>query len=90
MNKTELTKAIAEKANLTQAAAGDYLNATIDAITEALIEGQEIAIPGFGTYKITERAARTGRNPATGATIEIPASKAISFKASKALNEKLN
>ena len=89
MNKTELVKVVAEKANLTLGAAGDVVNAVVDAISEALVEGQEVALPGFGTYKVSERAARTGRNPATGATIEIPASKSISFKASKTLNEKI-
>ena len=90
MNKTELVKAVAEKADLTLVAAGEVVNAVVEVIGNALVEGQEVAIPGFGTYKVSERAARTGRNPATGATIEIPASKSVSFKASKALNEKLN
>ena len=89
MNKTELVKAVAEKADLTLVAAGEVVNAVVEVIGNALVEGQEVAIPGFGTYKVSERAARTGRNPATGATIEIPASKSVSFKASKALNEKL-
>ena len=90
MNKTELVKVVAEKTNLTLTAANDALNAVLDAISEALVEGQEVALPGFGTYKVSERAARTGRNPATGETIEIAASKSVSFKASKALNGKLS
>lgn len=90
MNKTELVKAVAEKADVTAVVAGDVVNAMLEVIGNTLVEGQEVAIVGFGTYKVTERAARTGRNPATGATIEIPASKSVSFKASKTLNEKLN
>lgn len=90
MNKTELVKVVAEKADLTLAVAGDVVTAVVDAISQALIEGQEVAIPGFGTYKVAERAARTCRNPKTGETINVPASKSVSFKVSKALNEKLN
>ena len=90
MNKTELVKAVAEKAGQPINLTGDVVNAMLEVIGSTLVEGQEIAIAGFGTYKVSERAARTGRNPATGATIEIPASKSVSFKASKTLNEKLN
>lgn len=90
MNKTELVKAVAEKTNLTLVAAGDVVNAVFGSITEALVEGQEVALPGFGTYKVAERAERTCRNPKTGETIKVPASKSVSFKVSKALNEKLN
>lgn len=90
MNKAELTRVIAEKAGATLSAAGDCLNAVLDAISEALVEGQEVSIPGFGTFKVAERAARTCRNPKTGETIEVAASKAINFKVSKALNDKLN
>ena len=89
MNKTELVKAVAEKTEMSMAAAGDAVAAVLDAISEALVEGQEVALAGFGTYKVAERAARTGRNPKTGEAIEIPASKSVSFKASKALNSKL-
>ena len=90
MNKTELVRTVAEKADLTLAAAGDVVSAVFDVISAALIDGQEVAIPGFGTYKVAERAARTCRNPKTGETIEVPASKSVNFKVSKALNEKLN
>ena len=90
MNKTELTKVVAEKTNLTLVAAGDAVAAVIGAISEALMEGQEIALPGFGTFKVAERAERTCRNPKTGELIQVPASKSVSFKVSKALNEKLN
>lgn len=90
MNKTELVKAVAEKTGLTLTAAGNAVNAVFDAIGEALVEGQEVAVPGFGTYKVAERAARTCRNPRTGETIEVPASKSVSFKVSKTVNAKLN
>ena len=90
MNKTELVRVVADKAGLTLAVAGDCVNAVLDTISEALIEGQEVSIPGFGTYKVSERAARSCRNPKTGETIEVPASKSIGFKVSKALNEKHN
>ena len=90
MNKAELIRVVAEKADLTLAASGDCVNAVLDAICEGLVEGNEVAIPGFGTFKVTKRAARTCRNPKTGETIEVAASKAISFKVSKALNDKLN
>ena len=90
MNKAELIRVVAEKADLTLAASGDYVNAVFDAICEGLVEGNEVSIPGFGIFKVSERAARTCRNPKTGETIEVPASKAISFKVSKALNDKLN
>ena len=90
MNKTELVKAVAEKTNLTLVAAGDVVSAVIGTISEALVEGQEVALPGFGTYKVSQRAERTCRNPKTGETIKVPACKSVSFKVSKALNEKLN
>ncbi len=90
MNKTELVRAVAEKTDLTLAVAGDAVNAAVEAIVNALVAGEEVAIPGFGAFKVTDRAARTGRNPQTGETVEIAASKAVSFKVSKTLKEKLN
>lgn len=90
MNKTELVRVVAEKADLTQAVAADAVNATIDAIVEALGEGEEVSLLGFGTFKVAERAARTARNPQTGETVEVAASKAVGFKVSKALKDKLN
>lgn len=90
MNKTELVRTVAEKADLTLAVAGDAVNAVVEAIVNALVAGEEVAVPGFGTFKVSERAARTGRNPQTGETVEIAASKAISFKVSKTVKEKLN
>ena len=90
MNKTELVKVVAEKADLTQAVAADAVNAIVDAIVESLVEGNEVAILGFGSFKVADRTARTARNPQTGEMVEVPASKAVSFKVSKALKEKLN
>lgn len=90
MNKTELVRVVAEKADLTQAVASDAVNATIDAIVEALAEGEEVSLLGFGTFKVAERAARTARNPQTGETVEVAAAKAVGFKVSKALKDKLN
>ena len=90
MNKTELVKVVAEQADLTQAVAADAVNAMVDAIVESLVEGNEVAILGFGSFKVTDRPARTARNPQTGEMVEVPESKAVSFKVSKALKEKLN
>lgn len=90
MNKTELVKVVAEKADLTQAVAADAVNAMVDAIIEKLAEGDEVAILGFGSFKVAERSARTARNPQTGEMVEVPASKAVTFKLSKSLKEKLN
>lgn len=90
MNKTELIKAVAEKSGVAQNVAGDVVNALVDVVVEALADGQEVALVGFGTFKVSERAARTARNPQTGETIEIAASKAPTFKVSKALKDKLN
>lgn len=90
MNKTELVRVVADKADLTLAVAGDAVNAALDAIVEALAEGEEVAILGFGAFKVAERAARTARNPQTGEIVEVPESKAVTFKVSKALKDKLN
>lgn len=90
MNKTELVKVVAEKADLTQAVAADAVNAMVDAIVEKLAEGDEVAILGFGSFKVADRPARTARNPQTGEMVEVPASKAVTFKLSKSLKEKLN
>jgi len=90
MNKTELVKVVADKANLTQAVAGEAVNAVLEGIVAALENGEEVALLGFGSFKVSDRAARTARNPQTGEVIEVPASKALTFKASKALKEKFN
>ena len=87
MNKTELTEAIADQAGLTKADAGRALDATIDTISKALKKGDTVSLIGFGTFSVKKRAARTGRNPATGETIKIKASKTPSFKAGKAFKD---
>jgi DNA-binding protein HU-beta len=87
MNKGELIEAIAAGADMTKADAGRALDATLEAITKALKKGDKVTIPGFGTYSVTKRAARTGRNPATGETIKIKAKKTPKFKAGAGLSE---
>ena len=85
MTKSELIKQIAERAELTQAKAAEALQAFEAVVTDELSKGGEVTLTGFGTFKVAERAARTGRNPQTGAEIQIAASKVPSFKAGKAL-----
>ncbi|HEB97770.1 MAG TPA: HU family DNA-binding protein [Sedimenticola thiotaurini] len=90
MNKTELVEAMAEAADISKAAAGRALDGMIAAITQALQDGDQVAIAGFGTFSVRERAARTGRNPQTGETIEIKASRNPAFKAGKGLKDAVN
>ena len=90
MNKSELIDAIASSAELTKADAGRALDATIAAITASLAAGDAVALVGFGTFSVRKRAARQGRNPQTGATIKIKASKNPGFKAGKALKDAVN
>lgn len=87
MNKTTLIAQIAEKSGLTRKQAEAALNALTDTITETLKAGDKVQMMGFGSFEIKERAARTGRNPATGETIEIPASKTPVFKAGKSFRD---
>ena len=87
MNKVELVAAIADKAGITKADAERALNAFTETVEETLKKGEQIALVGFGTFGIVERAAREGRNPATGKTIKIPAKKAPQFTAGKALKD---
>jgi DNA-binding protein HU-beta len=87
MNKGDLIEAIAKGSDLSKADADRALNATLDAITKTLKKGDKVTIPGFGTFSITKRAARTGRNPATGESIKIKAKKTPKFKAGSALAE---
>ena len=89
MNKTELIAAVAEKAGLSKKDAEKALNATVDAITEALVNGDKVQLVGFGGFETKQREARMGRNPKTKETIEIPASKLPVFKAGKALKDKV-
>ncbi|MFM5544394.1 nucleoid-associated protein HU-beta [Aeromonas veronii] len=90
MNKSQLIDKIADGADISKAAAGRALDAFIDAVGEALKEGDQVALVGFGTFAVRERAARSGRNPQTGATIEIAAGKVPAFKAGKALKDTVN
>ncbi|WP_323972502.1 nucleoid-associated protein HU-beta [Aeromonas hydrophila] len=90
MNKSQLIDKIADGADISKAAAGRALDAFIDAVGEALKDGDQVALVGFGTFAVRERAARSGRNPQTGATIEIAAGKVPAFKAGKALKDAVN
>ncbi|MDD9209443.1 nucleoid-associated protein HU-beta [Aeromonas dhakensis] len=90
MNKSQLIDKIADGADISKAAAGRALDAFIDVVGEALKEGDQVALVGFGTFAVRERAARSGRNPQTGATIEIAAGKVPAFKAGKALKDAVN
>ncbi len=90
MNKTELIDAVAETADLTKAEAGRAVDAVVAAVTKALKGGDAVTLVGFGTFQVRDRAARTGRNPKTGDTIKIAASKNPSFKAGKALKDAVN
>lgn len=90
MNKTELRDAIASHAELTTAQADKALEAVITTITQAVTAGDKVTVPGFGTFESRERAARTGRNPQTGETMEIAASKAPAFKPAAAFKNSVN
>lgn len=90
MNKSEFIQAMSEKSGLTVKDATTALNATLEVIQESLQKGESVSLVGFGTFEVKERAARTGRNPQTKQPIEIPASKAPSFKAGKPLKEAIN
>ena len=90
MNKTELVTAIAEITELTKKDADNALKAFIDVVTDELVKGEKIQLVGFGTFEVSERPAREGRNPQTGETMEIKASKAPKFKAGKALKDIIN
>mgnify|MGYP000610338733 FL=1 len=90
MNKSELIEAIAESADISKAAAGRAIDAVVESVTNALKSGDQVTLIGFGTFSVKDRAARTGRNPQTGAEIQIAAAKIPSFKAGKNLKERLN
>ena len=87
MNKTELIAITAEKAGLTKKDAERAVNAAIDAITAALVAGEKVQVAGFGIFETKKREARTGRNPHTKETIQIPATRVAAFKASKTLKD---
>ena len=90
MNKTELRDAIASHAELSNAQADKALEAVITSITNAVAGGDKVTVPGFGTFESRERSARTGRNPQTGETMEIAASRSAGFKPASALKQSLN
>ena len=89
MNKSELVAAVAEKAGVTKEVAGKCLDGVLDAVADALKNGEEVALAGFGKFEVKDRAERQGVNPATGEKITIAASKAVSFKAGKSLKDTL-
>ena len=87
MNKTELIAAMAEKAEISKKDAEKALTAFTNVVADALVDNDKVAITGFGTFEVVERAERQGRNPATGETITIAASKSPKFKTGKALKD---
>lgn len=89
MNKAELVAFIAEKAGVTKTQAGATLDSFIEAVKKTLKKGDKVSLVGFGTFSVSKRAARIGRNPQTGATIKIKAKKVAKFKAGKELSSKL-
>jgi len=90
VNKSELVDAVAESADITKAAASRAVDGMVEAITSALKSGDQVSLIGFGTFLTRDRAARSGRNPRTGETIEIKAAKTPAFKAGKALKDAVN
>lgn len=87
MNKTELVDAVAKSADLSKAAAGRAVDGMVEAISKALKKGDKVTLIGFGTFEVRKRAARTGRNPRTGAELKIKATKVPAFKAGKKLKD---
>ena len=90
MNKAALIEKMAADAGITKSAAADAVDSLVDGITSALRKGQRVTLVGFGTWGISKRKARTGRNPQTGETIKIKAKKAVRFKTGKLLEQMLN
>ena len=90
MNRTELVAAMAEKTQLSKKDAEAALKAFVDVVSEEMKKGEKVQLVGFGTFEVSERAAREGRNPQTGETMQISASKAPKFKAGKALKDLIN
>lgn len=90
MNKTELVAAVAEQADISKKDAEKVLTAFVDVVTEEMKKGEKVQLVGFGTFEVSERAAREGRNPRTGETMKIESSKAPKFKAGKALKDMVN
>ena len=90
MNKTELIAAVATKTGLTKKDAEQAVNAALDTITAEIAKGEKVALAGFGTFETKHREARTGRNPLTGAAVEIAASNTPAFKPGKAMKDAVN
>lgn len=90
MNKSELVEAVAAATDSGKSSAAASVEAVLDSITSALRQGDKVALTGFGTFEVRNRAARTARNPQTGETIQVKASKAPAFKAGKALKDAVN
>ena len=90
MNKTELVAAVAEQADISKKDAEKVLKEFVDVVTEEMKKGEKVQLVGFGTFEVSERAAREGRNPQTGKTMKIEACKAPKFKAGKALKDAVN
>ncbi len=90
MNKTELVAAVAEKTGASKKDSEKLVSAVFETMTDALVAGEKVSMVGFGAFEVKERPARTGRNPRTKETIEIPASRAASFKPGKALKDAIN
>lgn len=90
MNKSELIDGVADDTGLSKAEAGRAVDAVFNGITKSLRRGDTVTLVGFGSFMVRERAARTGRNPQTGSTLHIPASKAPAFRAGKALKDAVN
>lgn len=90
MNKSDLVQSVADKAGISRADTAKAVDAVFECITESLQGGDEVRVVGFGTFSVSQRAASTGRNPQTGATIQIAASTQPKFKAGKALKDAVN
>ncbi len=90
MKKVELVEAVAAKAGLTKVEAGKAVDAVFATITGALVKGDKVPLVGFGTFAVSSRKAREGRNPRTGAVVRIPARKAVTFKPGTALKDSVN
>jgi DNA-binding protein HU-beta len=90
MKKSELTEHLAQKTGLSTAKAADFLNALIDVVTQAVARNEDVQITGFATFSQSKRAARSGRNPATGEAIEIPAAKTVKVSVGKGFKDAVN
>ena len=89
MKKDDLVRFVSDKAGVTQKAAGETIQAVLEAISSALEKGDSVSLIGFGSFKVVERSARQGRNPQTGETIHIPASRGVKFTAGKVLKHRV-